>query len=378
MKARYFFGGLGVVFLVLIGLAGVKVAQIHKMMSAQWAMPPETISSAVAQNDRWQDTLSAVGSINAVQGVVLASEVPGTISEIDFESGAAARKGELLAKLDTSAEDAQLRSAEAQVDWAKVSADRLEKLRADNTVSQSELDQAVAALKQAKANADAIRSTIDKKTIRAPFDGKLGIRLVNLGEQVPSGKGIVSLQALSPLFVDFSLPQQDLAQLKAGLRVRVTTDTYPDKQFDGELMAVNPDLDPVTRSVRIRAQFQNPDQLLRPGMFARVEVLLPESKPVLAVPATAILSAPFGDSVFVIVTAAQAGMTNMASTNLVARQKFVRTGRVHGDFVSIESGLEAGDRVATAGIFKLRNGANVQENNEDSPKPSLSPTPPNS
>jgi membrane fusion protein, multidrug efflux system len=378
MKVRYIFGGLGVVLLVLMILAGIKVAQIHKMMSGSWAMPPETISSAIAQSEQWQDTLSAVGSINAAQGVIVAPEVPGTVSEIDFESGATARKGELLVKLDTSSEDAQLRAAQAQVDWAKVSADRLEKLRADNTVSQSELDQAQAALKQAKANADTIQSTIDKKTIRAPFDGKLGIRLVNLGEQLPVGKGIVSLQSLSPVFIDFSLPQQDLAQLTPGLKVRVTTDTYLDKSFEGELTAVNPDLDPVTRSVRVRAQLQNADHLLRPGMFARAEILLPQTKPVLAVPATAILSAPFGDSVFVIVTAAQAGITNMASTNLVAQQKFVRTGRTHGDFISIESGLESGDRIATAGIFKLRNGVAVQENNEDSPKPSMSPTPPNS
>ena len=378
MKLRYVFGGLGIVFLALLILAGVKVAQIAKMMAFKWAVPPETISSAVAHNEQWQDTLSAVGSVSAAQGVIVAPEVPGTVSEIDFESGATAHKGDLLIKLDTSAEEAQLRAAEAQEEWARVSADRLEKLRADNTVSQSELDQAQASLKQAKANADAIKSTIDKKNIRAAFDGKLGIRLVNLGEQVPAGKGIVSLQALSPVFVDFSLPQQDLAQLTAGLKVRVTTDTYPDKSFEGELTAINPDLDAATRSVRLRAKFSNAEQLLRPGMFAHVEVVLPEAKPVLAIPATAILSAPFGDSVFVIVTAAQAGVTNMAPTNLVVQQKFVRTGRTHGDFISVESGLEAGDRVATAGIFKLRNGVGVQENNEDTPKPSLSPNPPNS
>jgi len=378
MKLKYVVGGIGLVFLVLIVLAGVKIAQIHKMMAFQWTVPPETISSAVAEEQRWQETLSAVGSINAAQGVIVSPEVAGTISEIDFDSGATVHKGDLLVKIDTSAEEAQLRAAEAQVEWARVSADRLEKLRSDNTVSQSELDQAEASLKQARANSDAIRSTIDKKNIRAPFDGKLGIRLVNLGEQVSAGKGIVSLQSLSPVFADFSLPQQDLAQLATGLKVRVTTDTYPGKSFDGELTAINPDLDAATRSVRLRAKFQNDDQLLRPGMFARVEVVLPESKPVLAVPATAVMSAPFGDSVFTIMTAAQAGVTNMSPTNLVAQQKFVRVGRAHGDFVSIDSGLAAGDRVATAGIFKLRNGVSVQENNTDTPKPSLSPNPPNS
>jgi membrane fusion protein (multidrug efflux system) len=169
-----------------------------------------------------------------------------------------------------------------------------------------------------------------------------------------------------------------LSQLQAGLKVRATSDSYPSNSFEGELAAVNPDLDAMTRSVRVRAKFENADQLLRPGMFARVEVILPEAKPVLAIPATAILSAPYGDSVFVILTAAKAGITNMPSTNLVVQQKFIRTGRTHGDFISVESGLNAGDKVVTAGIFKLRNGVSVQENNVDSPKPSLSPNPPNS
>jgi len=310
--------------------------------------------------------------------VTIAPEIAGTVSEIKFESGASVHKGDLLLKMDTSSEDAQLRAADAQTEWAKVSAERLEKLRADNTVSQSELDQAEAALKQAQANADAIRATIDKKTIRAPFDGKLGIRLVNVGEQLAAGKGIVSLQSLSPVFVDFSLPQQDLSQLKTGLKVHATSDSYPSNNFEGELAAINPDLDMATRSVRVRAKFENAGQLLRPGMFVRAEVLLPEEKPVLAVPATAIMRAPFGDSVFVILTAAQAGITNTASTNLVVQQKFVRTGVARGDFISVESGLKAGDSVAASGIFKLHNGVNVQINNEDSPKPSLTPNPPNS
>ncbi len=375
---KLIFGGIGAVILVLILLAGIKVMQIRKMMAMKWPAEVETISSAVAENQKWQSTLSAVGSVSAEQGVMVAPEIAGTVSEIKFESGVSVHKGDLLLKMDTSSEDAQLRAAEAQTEWAKVSEERLQKLRADNTVSQSELDQAEAALKQAQANADTIRATIDKKTIRAPFDGRLGIRLVNVGEQLAAGKGIVSLQSVESVFVDFSLPQQDLSQLKTGLKVRATSDSYPSNNFEGELAAINPDLDMATRSVRVRAKFENAEQLLRPGMFVRAEVLLPEEKPVLAVPATAILRAPFGDSVFVILTAAQAGITNTASTNLVAQQKFVRTGIAKGDFISVESGLNAGDKVASSGIFKLRNGVNVQINNEDSPKPSLTPHPPNS
>lgn len=367
--------GVVIVFGVFVALAGVKAWQIGAMIAfgKSFAQPPETISSAVAHEEQWQETLSAVGSVVAVRGVMVAPEVPGTVKDIAFESGAAVKQGDLLVRLDTSSEEAQLRAAAAQVAWAKVSAERLRTLRADSTVSQSELDQAEAALKQAEANADIIQATIDKKTIRAPFAGKVGLCLVNYGQQLDVGKNIVSLQALSPVYVDFSLPQQELAKLKAGYKVRAVSDTYPGKVFEGELSAINPDLDSATRSVRLRATFDNFAQQLRPGMFVRVEVMLPDAQSVLAIPATAILSAPYGDSVFLIEAKEDKG-----AKTLVVEQKFIRTGRSHGDFISVESGLKAGDKVATAGIFKLRNGVSVQENNEDTPKPSLSPNPPNS
>lgn len=374
MKRKIFLGVL-IALVVFIVLAGVKTLQIRALLGAakSFVQPPETIATGVAQPENWQDTLSAVGSINAQQGVTVSPEIAGTISEIDFESGATVKQGDLLIKLDTSSEEAQLRAAQAETELARLTAERTQKLHADHTVSQSELDQAEATLKQDQANADAIQATIDKKTIRAPFAGKLGIRLVNLGEQLDVGKGIVSLQALDTVFGDFSLPQQDLALLKTGLPVRVTSDSYAGKTFEGELAAINPDLDTTTRSVRLRARFDNAGQLLRPGMFVRVEVELPNQQPVLVVPSSAILSAPFGDSVFLIESQATNGVTN-----LVAQQKFIRTGRARGDFVSVESGLQAGDRVATAGLFKLRNGVNVSVNNDETPKPSLSPNPPNS
>ena len=209
MTKKLFIGVL-IVLVVLGGLAAVKTMQIKTMIAAgaSFAPPPETIASAVAQEEKWPETIPAVGSVNASEGVTVAPEIAGTVSEIAFESGATVKQGDLLVKLDSSSEAAQLRAAEAQVDWAKVSAERLRKLQADKTVSLSELDQAEAALKQASANADTIRATIEKKTIHAPFAGRLGIRLVNLGERLDAGKGIVSLQSLSPLFVDFSLPQQ--------------------------------------------------------------------------------------------------------------------------------------------------------------------------
>ncbi len=361
-----------IVVVVVAGLAGVKALQISKLIGAanSFAVPPETISSAVAAEQKWPDSLTAVGSISAAQGVTVASEVAGTVTEIDFESGAVVTRGDLLVRLDTSSEAAQLRAAEAQVELARLNAERLRTLRTSNVVSQSEVDTAEAALKQNQANADEIRAVIEKKTIRAPFAGRLGIRLVNLGESLDARKAIVSLQSLVPVYGDFSLPQQALSVLTTGLVVQVTSDAYPGQTFVGTVTAINPDLDATTRSVSLQATFANPNQLLRPGMFTRMEVVLPGEQTVLAVPATAILSAPFGDSVYLIEPVA-------GSTNLVARQQFVRTGRPLGDFVSVVSGLKPGDRVVSSGLFKLRNGAGVVINNDIVPKSSTSPNPPN-
>jgi len=363
-----------IVVLVVASLAGIKVLQIRKLMATAEAYkaPPEYVSSATVHEEKWQGTLSAVGSITAVQGVTVAPEITGTVREIAFESGAVVEKGDLLVRLDTSSEEAQLRAIEAQVDLARINAERSRKLRADNTISQAELDTAEATLKQYQADADTIKATIGKKTIRAPFAGLLGIRQVDLGEYLDTGKPIVSLQALTPAYCDFVLPQQELGKLKTGMRVRLTADTYPGRQFDGTLTAMNPGLNSDTRSVQLQATFENSDQLLRPGMFARVEVLLPEEHPVLVIPATAILSAPFGDSVYVIEPA-----TN-GEAGLVVRQQFVRTSGTRGDFVSVETGLKPGEKVVSAGLFKLRNGMSVIENNELSPKSVEQPKPENS
>lgn len=353
---------------VVVVLGGIKALQFKTMAAGGWSQPPDTVSSAVAHEENWQDTFTAVGSITAVQGVIVTPEIAGAVSEIAFESGAIVNKGDLLARLDTSTEAAQLKAANAQFELSRVNVERTRTLRSNDTVSQSDLDQAEAAWKQAKANADAIQAAIDKKTIRAPFNGKLGIRQVNLGEYVDAGKPIVSLQSLDPVYVDFSLPQQDLAQLKTGMTIRVSTDTYTNKEFDGKLTAINPDLDESTRSVRLQATLDNPDHLLRPGMFTRVEVVLPAEENVLVIPATAILSAPYGDSVYVIEKA-----TNGPGS--VVRQQFVRTGHARGDFVAVEDGLKAGDKVVSAGLFKLRNGAAVTENNDIVPKANEKPKP---
>ena len=371
---RNIFIAIVLVLVALGGLAAVKTMQIKTLIAAgkSFVPPPETVSSFVAREEKWPTTLSAIGSIAAAQGITITPELAGTVTEIAFESGAVVAKGDLLVRLDTSSEAAQLRSVAAQQEWDAINLKRLQNLRKENTISQSELDAAEIAAKQSQASADNIRATIEKKTLRAPFAGRTGIRQVNLGESLDKSKAVVSLQALTPVYGDFSLPQQQLALVKPGMKVRVVTDTFPGQQFDGELTAINPDLDPVTRSVRVQATFQNADQLLRPGMFARMEVILPEEKDALAIPATSILSAPYGDSVYVINTIPA---TNGVSEHLVVKQQFVRINRTHGDYVSVETGLKAGDRVVTSGIFKLRNGMSVIENNEISPKSGNAPKP---
>ena len=363
-----------IVLLVFGGLAGVKALQFKKLIAAgkSFAPPAECVSAAVVREDKWQGTLTAIGSITAVQGVTVTPDIPGIAREIAFESGTVVTNGALLVRLDTSSEEAQLRALEAQEELARLNVVRERSLRSQNLVPQSELEAAEATLKQNQGNADATRATIEKKTIRAPFAGRLGIRLVNLGQYIDTGKPIVSLQSLNPVYAEFSLPQQELARLKTGMRVRVTTDAYPGRQFDGTLTAINPDLDPQTRSVGLQATFDNPDQLLRPGMFARVEVLLPEEQSVVVIPSTSVLSAPYGDSVYVIES--KPGKDN-GKPELAVRQQFIRTGRARGDFVSVESGLKPGERIVSAGIFKLRNGMAVIENNDLTPKSDLAPRP---
>jgi membrane fusion protein (multidrug efflux system) len=366
--------------LVVGALAGVKALQIKKMIAGAQAAgtPAETVSSTVVREDKWQSALSAIGSVSAVQGVTVTPEIAGIIREIAFESGALVKQGDLLVRLDTSSEEAQLRAVKAQLDLALLNLERARALRAENTVSQAEVDAAEATVNQLQANADTISTTIEKKTIRAPFTGQLGIRQVNLGQYLDPGKPIVSLQALSPVYVDFSLPQQDLANLKTGMIVRLSTDAYPGRKFEGKLTAINPDLDQSTRSVALQATLENPDQALRPGMFASLEVLLPEQQDVLIIPATAVLSAPFGDSVYVIEPKSpkddKGGQEN-GEAGLIVRQQFIRTGRARGDFLSVVSGLKPGERIVSSGVFKLRNGMPVVENNELVPKAAEAPRP---
>jgi membrane fusion protein (multidrug efflux system) len=362
---------VGAIIVAIVAIKGLQFKTL-KGMSAMFRPPPDTISTAVVTAEKWQDTLPAIGTVSAVQGVQVSTEISGIVREIAFHSGETVTNGEPLVQLDASSEEAQLRALDAQAELARLNAKRLRQLLEAKTISQSELDTAEATLKQAEANADAVRATIAKKTIRAPFAGKLGIRQINLGQFLEAGKPIVSLQSLEPMHADFSLPQQSFNKLSKGMKVRLTTDAYPDKKFEGTLTAINPNLDEATRSIPLQATFENPDGLLRAGMFAKIEVLLPSEQNVLVIPSTSVLSAPFGDSVYLVEQ--KAADTN-GPAGLVVHQQFIRTGATRGDFVSVESGLKPGERVASSGLFKLRNGGAVVENNELAPKANRAPKP---
>lgn len=360
--------------IILGGLAGTKALQFMALASmGEFTPPPEIVTAAAVREEMWEPTLAAVGSVAAVQGVLLKNEEAGTVRRIAFESGAQVEAGDLLVELDTTSEQAQLRAAEAAAQLARLSLERARDLRRQNTVAQAELDAAQAHYEQATAQVENLRALIAKKTIRAPFAGRVGIRQVNLGQFVAVGSPIVSLQSLDPVYVDFALPQQRLAQLSPGMAVRVTTDSFPGTTFAGQLTAVNPEVDPVTRNVRLQATLANADGRLRPGMFVNVAAVLPEKERVLVVPVTAVRYAPYGDSVFVVEEKTAAN----GQVSKVLRQQFVRLGRAQGDFVVVTSGLTAGETVVSSGVFKLRNGAAVTVDNTLAPRPSLAPTPPN-
>ncbi|MEW8230307.1 MAG: efflux RND transporter periplasmic adaptor subunit [Candidatus Thiodiazotropha endolucinida] len=360
---------------ILIGVPTlIKLKQFETMGAAQMEMPPETVTSDQVRSQRWPNTVKATGSLVAVQGVIVTAELGGKIEEIAFESGDRVKQDDLLVRIDVSAEQAQLRSAEAAAKLARINLDRNRDLRANKTVSQADLDTAEANFKQATAQVDNVRATIAKKTLRAPFDGQLGLRQVNLGQIVEQGTPVVTLQTIDPIYVDFSLPQQQFSILEPGTEVHVTTDAAPEKVFSGRIIAVNPEIDQMTRSVRVRATLSNQSELLRPGMFANVEVMLSDDEEVLAIPATAVLYAPYGDTVFVI---DEVEDEKSGEKQLVLRQQVIRLGASRGDFVAVVTGLEEEEQVVTSGVFKLRPKMAVIVDNALAPEAKMEPAPEN-
>lgn len=365
--------GVGLLILVLV-LVGVKAGQIGTMVRAgeSFAPPPEAVAATRVEQVEWVATRDAVASLVSDRGVTLGTEVPGAVREITFEPGSSVKKGQVLVRLDASTERAQLDAAAAEAALAELSLERAGMLRRNESSSQSDLDAAEARAKQARAAVANAEAALGKKTIRAPFDGRISLRQVELGQILAPGAAIASLQSVSPIHADFWVPQQALSELKAGQRVRLGTDAYPDAGWDGRITTVNPEVDPATRNVRVRATFENKDGRLRPGMFAGVEIFAAEAKPRLVIPATAVIYAPYGDSVFAV---EERKDEKTGQAGAVARQKFVRLGERRGDFVAVVSGLAQGETIVSRGAFKLRNGAPVAVGESNAPKAELSPRP---
>jgi membrane fusion protein, multidrug efflux system len=372
MKKRILFAILGLL-IVIAALAGVKFLQIRKMVDhgKKAVLPPDTVTTAAARPDTWETSLSAVGSLTAVQGVTVAAEMPAKVVEIAFAPGTKVKRGDLLIRQDTSVEAAQLPGAEAQVTLTESVLARDVEMLKDKIISQADYDAAVAGHRQAMAQVEILRATIAKKTVRAPFGGRLGVRQVNLGQTLREGDPIVTLQSLDPIYVNFSLPQQELSRLRVGLPVRVTSDAFPGPAIDGRITTVNPLVDAETRNVQLQATVANRAEALRPGMFVNTAVGLPVRKKVVAIPATSVLYAPFGDSVFVVAD------DNVVKGGKALRQQFVRLGEKRGDFVAVTSGLKEGEIIVSTGVFKLRNGQAVVVDNRLTPPFKEAPRPEN-
>jgi membrane fusion protein (multidrug efflux system) len=376
MKRKIIVAVTGLIVVVAV-LAGVKALQIRALIQAGAAATPpsETISATEVKAQTWESLLLAVGSVTAVQGVELRAELAGTVREIAFTSGGTAAKGQVLLRLDTSAEEAQLRAAKARAELARLNLVRARDLKAQGVIAQADFDSSEAAANQTVGEMDAIEATIAKKTVRAPFAGRLGIRSVNLGQYVHDGDPIVSLHSLDPVYVDFNVTEQQLAQVQRAMAVRVTTDATPGRVFAGKVTALNPEVDASTRNIKIQATVANAGGELRPGMFARVTLVLPETQPILVIPSTAVLHAPYGDSVFVV---ADVKDEKSGKTVKQVQMTTVRLGETRGDFVAVTTGLKEGQLIASSGVFKLRNGAPVAIDNSLAPDAQTAPRPPNS
>lgn len=357
-------------------IAGVKALQIRRMIDqgGKFAPPPETISTAVVQKQAWESALTAVATLEAVQGVTVAAEQAGKVVHIAFTPGAFVRQGELLAQLDSTAEEAQLRAVQTSRALAQTNLRRLADLSSQGLIAQADYDTAEANFKQTTAQTDNLRAIIAKKNIHAPFSGRLGLRLINLGQMLREGEAIVSLQVLDPIFVNFMLPQQELGRVKTGLAVRLSGDGLAGQPLAGEITTIDPKVDEVSRNLRVQATVANSDERLRPGMFVSVAVVLPEKAEVFTIPGTAVLYAPYSDSVFVVEDKKD---DKSGKSGQVLRQQFVRLGEKRGDFAAVVSGLHEGETVASTGVFKLRNGQAVVVDNTHAPAFELHPRPEN-
>jgi membrane fusion protein (multidrug efflux system) len=351
----------------------VKYNQIQTAIAenASFTPPPEAVTTIVAAQDEWQTTLGAIGTVTAVQGVVVSADLPGLVAAIEFDSGRRVRANDVLVRLDTRQEEAQLAAAEAQQRLARLNFERMKVLQAEKVTAQADYDQVEAEAMQAEARVNEIRAMIERKTIRAPFSGILGIRQVNLGQYVNAGQAIVPLQSLDPVYVDFAVPQQELRDVQVGAEVEIAVEGVPGVSAKGTITAINSVVDQSTRNVNVQATFPNSDGQLRPGMFVEAKVIVGESRAVIALPASAIAYTPYGDFVFVV----EDMQGPDGKTYRGVRQQFVKLGSSRGDQVAVVDGVKIGEEVATSGVFKLRSGAAVLVSNEIQPANDPTPDP---
>jgi membrane fusion protein (multidrug efflux system) len=382
---RYVAAVLGLLLLIG-GLAGVKAKQIGSLMAMGKEMqkagpPPEAVNTAVVQSQSWEGTLSAVGSVAAAKGVEISNDAPGVVWRINFESGATVRQGQPLVELDSRVERAQLASARARQELADVQAKRSRALVQSNAIAQSTLDTDESSLKTAGADVSGLEAQIDRKTVRAPFAGRLGIRAVNLGQYLNPGTTLTVLEQIDSVFVDFTLPQQQLGSLKVGTPVRATVEGADGSTYSGVVAAIDPSVDSTTRSLKIRATLPNDHEKLRPGMFVNVAVVLPKTDAFVAVPATAIVHASYGDSVFVVEDKKDDSGATVNGPDgkpaKIGRQQFVKLGEQRGDYVAALDGVKPGQELVTAGAFKLHNNSPIMVKNEVNLDAKLSPKPEN-
>lgn len=363
MKTRFIIT-LVVALAVFGGLFGYKFHAMRKMGAAMAArqQPPVTVSVAAAHEETWPNSLSAIGALASYRGIIVKTELEGTVRRIAFESGTTVAEGAVLVELDTSVESAQLTGLEAQAKLAEINLTRTRDLRANGTSTQSDLDSAEAALLQTRSAVDQLRATVAKKRLVAPFAGRLGITKIHPGQFLSKGDAIVQLETLDPIHADFSLPQQELARLALGQRVQLTVDARPGQLIEGRITAISPRVSDATRSVDVRATLANPDEALRPGMYARIDVVLPATEHALVLPSSAVVHNPYGETVYVI-------------ENNLAQQRFLKTGPQRGDLIMVLDGLKPGDQVVTSGQIKLRNGSTVRIDNSVAPEANPAPKP---
>lgn len=357
------------------GVFGVQ-AMINKGMNDffdDMPMPAVSITVADAEEDTWPVRLSAVGTAKAVNGTQLTTEAAGIVNKINFRSGEQVKAGQTLITLDDEADRAQLKALKAAAELAKAELERTQRLHRQGSASKAELDRAISQADQAVGNLTSHEARIAQKNIKAPFDGQLGIRLVNLGEFLSPGTPVVSLQQLSPIYVDFKLPESNLKALAVGQTITVTVDAWPDATFEGKVTAIEPGIDAATRSIKVQAEIENEDFKLRPGMFARVQLDLGADESVVVIPQSAVSFNPYGNAVFVVVDSED----NNGTAQKVVKRRFVRTGRTQGDYITILEGIEPGDTVATSGLLKLNNDTVIKISDEVNMEASKNPTPNN-